>query len=698
MSLKVSSRPRRRNLLTMHVPRRRGPWNLAVALAAGLVLTTPVIGAAGGRESLAPAGAIVVASSGPTSISLSWGGSPDRKVAGYDVYSNGSFAGHTRETRYTAEGLRCGTTYSAAVLAYDRAGNRSSPTEAIVATAACPDTERPSAPGNLAQAARTPTSISLTWRPATDNTAVTGYGVYVNDAVTGQTTQLVYVAEGLACGKSYTLAVDAVDAAGNRSSRASAVMSTSACSASGGGDSLPPSNPSGMVVSSVTTGGMTLSWSASNDNVAVSGYDVYAGAQKVGTTTSTSRVITGLACGAGYTLGVEAFDSAGNRSARATLPASTTPCPATSGDDSADLFVAPGGSDAGVCSRVAPCASFGRAYQVAVPGSVVEVAAGSYPRQTLVFDPSKTSSLDVVFRPAVGAAVTLAEFATGANRVRVGAQHFELRDFTVSSYVRLWWGSEDVTLRNIDAAGIDFASARDVRVLGGDFGPLVDQVSHVRSCGEPGCYPAEDILIEGALFHDYTISYADKHSECLMIWPGRRVTIRNSTFRNCTDFDVFVKPGYELRFENNFFDEPMPGDSATVECNPNCPRGGPALSFSDGSGMTVRYNSFLGAIRLDPEVAGPNSFTGNAGRAAGCWTNATFTYNLWASRPCSASDRTAPLTDLFLDPTSSGFDLRLKPGSPAVGAGNPGDYPVDDIDGDRRPMGGSPDAGADEQV
>ena len=366
----------------------------------------------------------------------------------------------------------------------------------------------------------------------------------------------------------------------------------------------------------------------------------------------------------------------------------------TAGAATPTLFVAPGGSDAGVCSRVAPCASFGRAYQVAVPGSVVEVAAGSYPRQTLVFDPSKTSSLDVVFRPAVGAAVTLAEFATGANRVRVGAQHFELRDFTVSSYVRLWWGSEDVTLRNIDAAGIDFASARDVRVLGGDFGPLVDQVSHVRSCGEPGCYPAEDILIEGALFHDYTISYADKHSECLMIWPGRRVTIRNSTFRNCTDFDVFVKPGYELRFENNFFDEPMPGDSATVECNPNCPRGGPALSFSDGSGMTVRYNSFLGAIRLDPEVAGPNSFTGNAGRAAGCWTNATFTYNLWSNTRCSRTDRRAQLTRVFVDPTSSGFDLRLRQGSPAIGAGDPLSAPRTDIEGRVRPSALAADAGA----
>jgi hypothetical protein len=38
-------------------------------------------------------------------------------------------------------------------------------------------------------------------------------------------------------------------------------------------------------------------------------------------------VVTGLSCGTGYNLAVEAFDAAGNLSARAPLTAATSPCP-----------------------------------------------------------------------------------------------------------------------------------------------------------------------------------------------------------------------------------------------------------------------------------------------------------------------------------------------------------------------------------
>jgi hypothetical protein len=42
------------------------------------------------------------------------------------------------------------------------------------------------------------------------------------------------------------------------------------------------------------------------------------------------------------------------------------------------------------------------------------------------------------------------------------------------------------------------------------------------------------------------------------------------------------------------------------------------------------------------------------------------------------------------------FDLQLAPGSPALNHGDPGSYPTRDIDGQSRPLGSGPDAGADE--
>ena len=41
-------------------------------------------------------------------------------------------------------------------------------------------------------------------------------------------------------------------------------------------------------------------------------------------------------------------------------------------------------------------------------------------------------------------------------------------------------------------------------------------------------------------------------------------------------------------------------------------------------------------------------------------------------------------------------DLHLKPGSAAIDSGDPASYPARDIDGNARPGGAAPDAGADE--
>ena len=64
---------------------------------------------------------------------------------------------------------------------------------------------------------RTPTSISLSWRAATDDDRVTRYGAYVDAVLVGDATSEAYTFADLKCGRNYTLAIDAVDATGNRS-------------------------------------------------------------------------------------------------------------------------------------------------------------------------------------------------------------------------------------------------------------------------------------------------------------------------------------------------------------------------------------------------------------------------------------------------------------------------------------------------
>src|SRR5205823_1070856 len=175
----------------------------------------------------------------------------------------------------------------------------------------------------------TKATISVAWSAATDNVGVTGYDLYRGSVPTGKTAGLNATFSGLACGKRYTLGVDAYDAAGNKSAGSSLTVKTAGCSTTTpSGDTQAPSAPSGLAASSATQSAVVLTWSASTDNVGVAGYGVYRNGTSAGNTSATSYTVSGLACGISYTFAVDAYDAAGNRSAQTPLTASTTACAA----------------------------------------------------------------------------------------------------------------------------------------------------------------------------------------------------------------------------------------------------------------------------------------------------------------------------------------------------------------------------------
>ena len=92
-------------------------------------------------------------------------------------------------------------------------------------------------------------------------------------------------------------------------------------------------------------------------------------------------------------------------------------------------FVSPGGDDAGPCTRARPCQSFDRAFHVARPGTVVELAGGAYRDQLLTPVPGRSGRgcasrlrlrACVVLRPAAGATVRVGELLLGAVYSRPG--------------------------------------------------------------------------------------------------------------------------------------------------------------------------------------------------------------------------------------------------------------------------------------
>ena len=91
-------------------------------------------------------------------------------------------------------------------------------------------------------------------------------------------------------------------------------------------DTTPPTDPTGITQTGATEVSVSLSWTASTDNLALAGYGLYRDGALVATATSTSATLTGLTCSTSYLFAVDGYDNAGNRSGKATLTGATSPC------------------------------------------------------------------------------------------------------------------------------------------------------------------------------------------------------------------------------------------------------------------------------------------------------------------------------------------------------------------------------------
>ena len=261
-----------------------------------------------------------VSGSTESAISVAWEPAvDDRGVAEYRLSVNDvDIRIRRRLLPRPFSGLACGRSYVVKVVAADAAGNVSPSSSVIAPTAVCPtsggsaDTQAPTTPSSLVRRDGTATSITLSWKPSTDNVGVAGYGIYRGTTKVADSNVTAYGVEGLACGTSYTLSVDAVDVSGLRSGRATIVAATEPCQ-----DTQPPSAPTGLASPARTETSVTLSWQASTDAGGVAGYRVYRDGALAGSTGSTSYTVAGLTCGKSYTFGVEAYDASGNHSVSA---------------------------------------------------------------------------------------------------------------------------------------------------------------------------------------------------------------------------------------------------------------------------------------------------------------------------------------------------------------------------------------------
>ena len=166
----------------------------------------------------------------------------------------------------------------------------------------------PSKPTGVTVTGVTGSSVGLAWNASTDNVGVTGYRVLRDGILVTTTSATSYLDTGLADAKTYSYEIVATDGGGNVSTPSTAVSATTT-------DITAPTSPTAPTVGAVTTTSVALSWTASNDNVGVTGYTVLRNGSPVGNTGGTSYTDTGLALNTTYAYTVRAYDAAANTSA-----------------------------------------------------------------------------------------------------------------------------------------------------------------------------------------------------------------------------------------------------------------------------------------------------------------------------------------------------------------------------------------------
>ena len=285
-----------------------------------------------------------------TQINVTWNFATDNvAVANYYVdrctgaactnFTNIGF-GNQYAAIWSDVGLAASTTYRYRVHAVDGTGNVGPYSSIVTASTLTPDTQPPSAPTNVTATAASSTQINLSWTASTDNVGVTGYriescagvGCSTFAQIATTTTAITYSNTGLVASTSYSYRIRATDAAGNLS----AYSTVATIATQPPPDTQPPTAPTSPLASAISTSQINVSWTASTDNVGVTGYRVErcAGASctsfaQIATPVTTGYSDTGLSASTSYSYRIRATDAVGNLSPYSTTVSASTPAPDT---------------------------------------------------------------------------------------------------------------------------------------------------------------------------------------------------------------------------------------------------------------------------------------------------------------------------------------------------------------------------------
>jgi fibronectin type 3 domain-containing protein len=174
------------------------------------------------------------------------------------------------------------------------------------------------------------TETGVTWNNApTRGSLLNSLGAVSKNAVAKvDVTQGVTSLNGVAAFRIGNTSSDAVQYwSNNAKSATKRPQLTVVCATTPVSDNTAPSAPGSLTASPGTSGEIDLSWSASSDNVGVTGYNIYRGGSQVGAVTASSLTYqdTTVTPGTTYSYTVKAVDAAGNLSADSNTATATAP-------------------------------------------------------------------------------------------------------------------------------------------------------------------------------------------------------------------------------------------------------------------------------------------------------------------------------------------------------------------------------------
>lgn len=204
------------------------------------------------------------------------------------------------------------------------------------ASSAARDRTSPTTPTNLSITTITETTISLSWNASTDNSGKFSYRLKINNlnnstynsVATISQTQTTYTVRYLATNSAYSLAIYAVDDAGNRSADSNVVNATTPA------DKTPPGAPV-LQAAAIAPSQVQLTWNKTTDNVPnnccnysfkVNGSTITQNINwAMAPADQLSVIIRHLTPGTNYSFNVSVSDWSGNSAASNTAQASTPP-------------------------------------------------------------------------------------------------------------------------------------------------------------------------------------------------------------------------------------------------------------------------------------------------------------------------------------------------------------------------------------